>query len=96
MGLAKMIEASIAEGQHRVEGGRSHYAYKLQMGGRELPLRTLQFTRRGTRVSARVRAFGAVGSLLNLAYCKIIVMRLAPRIPPLRRQLWPVWIRSTW
>jgi CelD/BcsL family acetyltransferase involved in cellulose biosynthesis len=96
MGLAKMIEASIAEGEHAVEGGRSHYAYKVQMGGREWPLRTLQFTRRGIGVSARVRVFRAVASLLNLAYCKVIMMRLAPRVPPLQRPLWRVWIRSTW
>ena len=96
MGLTKMIEASIAEGRQSVEGGRGHYAYKLQMGGREWPLRTVQFTRRGTGVSARVRAFRATASLLNLAYYKILFVRLGPRLPALQRPLWPVWIRSTW
>ena len=90
MGLAKMIEASIAEGQRTVEGGRSHYAYKVQMGGRECPLRTLQFVRRGSGVSARVRAFRAIATQLNLAYYKIIVLRVAPRVPVLQRPLSPV------
>jgi CelD/BcsL family acetyltransferase involved in cellulose biosynthesis len=96
MGLAKMIEASIAEGQHIVEGGRGHYAYKLQMGGREWPLRTLQFVQRGIGVSARVRAFMAIACLLNLAYYKVLFARVAPRVPAIQRPLWPIWIRSTW
>jgi CelD/BcsL family acetyltransferase involved in cellulose biosynthesis len=96
MGLAKMIEASIAEGQQIVEGGRGHYAYKMQMGGREWPLRTLQLTRRGFGVSARVRAFRAMSSMLNLVYYKVLFVRMGPRLVALRRPLWPVWIRSTW
>jgi CelD/BcsL family acetyltransferase involved in cellulose biosynthesis len=96
MGLAKMIEASIAEGQHTIEGGRGHYAYKLQMGGREWPLRTIQFMRHGPGVSARVRMFKAFATLLNIFYYKVLFCRLAPRFPALRRPLWRIWIRSTW
>jgi hypothetical protein len=96
MGLAKMIGASISEGLHTLEGGRGHYDYKLQMGGHELPLRTVQFVRRGPGVSARVRVFRTFASLLDLAYYKVVFARLAPRMPALRRSLWPVWIRSTW
>jgi len=96
MGLAKMIEASISEGLHTIEGGRGHYDYKLQMGGHELPLRTVQFLRRGPGVSARVRVFRTFASLLNLAYYKVIFARVAPRLPALQHSLWPVWIRSTW
>ena len=95
MGLAKMIEASIDEGLHTIEGGRGHYEYKLQMGGRESPLRSVQFMRRGPGVSARVRVFRTFASLLNLAYYKVVFMRLAPRVPALRGSLWPVWIRSS-
>jgi CelD/BcsL family acetyltransferase involved in cellulose biosynthesis len=96
MGLAKMIGASISEGLHTMEGGRGHYDYKLQMGGHELPLGTVQFGRRGPGVSARVRVFRTFASLLDLAYYKVVFARLAPRMPALRRSLWPVWIRSTW
>jgi CelD/BcsL family acetyltransferase involved in cellulose biosynthesis len=96
MGLAKMIEASIAEGHQIVEGGRGHYAYKIQMGGREWPLRTLQLKRRGIGVSARVRVFRAMASMLNLVYYKALFIRLGPRLAVLQRPLWPVWIRSTW
>lgn len=96
MGLAKMIEASISEGLHTIEGGRGYYAYKLQMGGREWPLRTVQFVRRGPGVSVRVRVFRTFASLLNLAYYKVVFARLAPRLPALQHSLWPVWIRSTW
>jgi CelD/BcsL family acetyltransferase involved in cellulose biosynthesis len=96
MGLAKMVEASISEGQHTIEGGRGHYAYKLQMGGVELPLRTVQFMRRGTGVLARVALFRRFASLLNLAYYKVIFVRVAPRFRLLQRPLLPFWIRSTW
>lgn len=96
MGLAKMIEASIGEGHHTIEGGRGHYAYKLQMGGSEWPLRKVQFMRRGVGVSARVRLFTASASLLNLAYYKVLFMRVAPRFRPLQRPLWARWVRSLW
>jgi CelD/BcsL family acetyltransferase involved in cellulose biosynthesis len=96
MGLAKMIGASINEGLRTIEGGRGHYDYKLQMGGNELPLRTVQFMRRGPGVSARIRVFKTLATMLDLAYYKVLFARIAPRMPALQHSLWPVWIRSTW
>jgi CelD/BcsL family acetyltransferase involved in cellulose biosynthesis len=95
-GLAKLFEASIGEGRHTIEGGRGHYGYKLQLGGREWPLRTVQFVRRGRGVAARVRCFRAFASLLNLAYYRVLFARIAPRVPALQGSLWPSWIRSSW
>ena len=68
MGLIQMIEASLGEGISVVEGGRGHYDYKLQLGGREWPLRTIQFKRRGFGVSMRVKLFRAFASLLHVVY----------------------------
>jgi len=96
MGCVKMIEGSLEAGLQIVEAGRGHYEYKIQLGGREWPLRTVQFVRRGPGVSARVRVFRTFASLLDLVYYKVVFARLAPRMPALRRPLWPVWIRSTW
>lgn len=96
MGLVQMIEASLDQGVATVEGGRGHYDYKLQLGGREWPLRTLLFTRRGFGVSLRVKLFRAFAAVLDVLYYKILFVRLAPRFPQLQRTLWPVWIRSTW
>ena len=96
MGLAKMIEASIGEGARSIEAGRGHYAYKLQLGGREEPLRTLQVVRRGPGVVTRVFLFKAAAALLDLVYYKVLFARLAPRLPALQRPLLPIWIRSTW
>lgn len=96
MGLIQMAKSAMGEGHHTIEGGRGHYDYKLQLGGAEWPLRSIQFTRRGAGVSARVRAFRGTAALLNLAYYKVIFARLAPRFPVLQSSLWPVWIRSTW
>ena len=96
MGLIQMIEASMAEGVTAVEGGRGHYEYKLQLGGVEWPLHTVQFTRRGPGVFLRVKIFRALAALVNVVYYKVLFVRLAPKCPVLRRSLWPVWIRSTW
>ena len=96
MGLVEEIRAGLRERLNTVEGGRGHYAYKLQYGGCEWPLRTMQFIRRGPGVSARVRLFQGLAYLLNIAYYKVVFARVAPRVPALRRPLWPVWIRSTW
>jgi CelD/BcsL family acetyltransferase involved in cellulose biosynthesis len=96
IGLVEQIRAGISERIKTLEGGRGHYAYKLQYGGCELPLRTLQFVRRGSGVLTRVRLFGALAYLFNMAYYKVVFARLAPRLRALRRPLMPVWIRSTW
>ena len=96
MGLIRMIEASLTEGLSVVEGGRGHYDYKVQLGGVEWPLRTIQFTRRGFGVMLRVRLFLACARLLNLLYYKLLFLRLAPKFPLLKHSLWSVWIRSTW
>ena len=96
MGLIQMIEASIAEKITVIEGGRGHYDYKVQLGGREEPLRTIMFIRRGVWVSLRVLLFRTSASLLHTVYYKIFFVRLASIFPILKRPLWPVWIRSTW
>ena len=96
MGLIQMIEASIAEKITAIEGGRGHYDYKVQLGGREEPLRTIMFIRRGFWVSLRVRLFRTSASLLHTVYYKIFFVRLASKLPILKRPLWSVWIRSTW
>lgn len=96
LGLVRKIEGSISEGLKTIDAGRGYYPYKLHYGGREYPLRTVQFVRRGPGVSARVRYFRLLASLLDVAYYKVIFSRLAPRIPVLQRPLWPLWIRSTW
>lgn len=96
MGLIQMIEASITENITAIEGGRGHYDYKVQLGGREEPLRTIIFIRRGFWVSLRVRLFRTSASLLNIVYYKIFFVRLSPIFPMLKRPLWSIWIRSTW
>ena len=96
LGLVKMVDASIAGGLTSIEAGRGHYAYKLHHGGKEWPMRTVQVTRNGAAAATRIRLFKAAARLLHLAYYKVLFLRLAPRCRPLRRPLWPVWIRSSW
>lgn len=96
LGLGNMIGASIAEGVRTVEGGRGHYDYKVQMGGKEWPLRTVQVIRRGLTVAPRLRLFNLTAAALNVGYYKIVFCRLAPKYPALQRPLWPGWIRTSW
>lgn len=96
MGLVKLFKHAINEGRHCVEAGRGHYEYKLLLGGREFPMRTVQFMRRGFGVSTRVRLFRATANLLVKTYYKVFVRRLAPRIPALQGPIWPYMIRITW
>ena len=96
VGLVKMVEGSIAEGIGIIDGGRGHYDYKVQLGAREWPLRTVQIMRPGATVWLRVKLFRTFARWLNLAYYKIFFIRLAPRFSWLRHSLWSTWIRSTW
>lgn len=96
MGLVKMIEASIKDGRRTIEGGRGHYAYKVQLGGCEVPSRRIQITRRGLGISIRLAIFKFLAALLDVTYYKLIYMRLAPRYRIFRSPIWSIWIRSTW
>ena len=97
MGLTKMIETSITEGIHSIEGGRGHYDYKIHHGAHESPLRTVQFTRRGFGVSFRVRLFRFFATVfLEKGYYELLFYRIGPHFRFLQRPLWSFWIRTTW
>jgi CelD/BcsL family acetyltransferase involved in cellulose biosynthesis len=96
MGLGKMVESSIDEGLQKIEGGRGHYAYKMQMGGVEHPLGTVEVVRNSPGVAARLQLFKAAAKILDIAYYKFVFARVAPRFPAVRKPLWPYWVRVTW
>ncbi|MDB6169031.1 MAG: glycosyl transferase family protein [Verrucomicrobia bacterium] len=96
MGLIKMIAATIEEGSRVIEGGRGHYSYKVQLGGTESPLRTVEFVRRGFGVTVRMRLFRLLARFLDIVYFKVLFVRAARKFPFLRRPLWVVWIRAVW
>lgn len=96
MGLIKMLEASIAEGHSIVEGGRGHYDYKLHFGGKEWPLRTVQFLGANSLAPAKIMLFRAASRIFTIGYYKILFARVAPRVRALRKPLWSAWIRRDW
>lgn len=96
LSLVHKLKVSIADGQRSAESGRGHYDYKLQYGGHEVPLRTVQLIRRGRGVRARVRAFRKLAALVEAGYYKLVFVRLAPRLPLLQRPLARFYIRSKW
>ena len=96
VGLLLMIEALIAAGVTRVEGGRGDYDYKLSYGGRSVPVQRLLL--HPVARAGRVRLMLAWADLLHLVYYRIWFTRLAPglcRWTGLRpRPLWRLWIRT--
>jgi CelD/BcsL family acetyltransferase involved in cellulose biosynthesis len=94
IGLVKMIGAAIAEGAWTIEAGMGHYDYKLRLGGREYPVRSVLVAANRRTSRARAAVFCRLADLLGLLYYRIWFNRLAPRLPLGRRALWRVWIRS--
>jgi CelD/BcsL family acetyltransferase involved in cellulose biosynthesis len=96
VGLILMIEALIAAGVTRIEGGRGGYDYKLSYGGRSVPVHRLLFY--PAAGAGRVRLMLAWADLLHLVYYRIWFLKLAPRLRRLTgmrpRPLWRLWIRT--
>jgi CelD/BcsL family acetyltransferase involved in cellulose biosynthesis len=94
LGLLQLIEQMSREGIRRIEGGPSHYDYKIEYGGRETSFVSLlvRSTRWGS--SLRVRLFLGISDLLHFAYYRVWRLRIAPRLPLPRMPLWRTWIRS--
>jgi CelD/BcsL family acetyltransferase involved in cellulose biosynthesis len=94
LGLVMMIEVAIGEGIRWIEGGLGHYDYKMQLGGREVPLVSMVIVSNRLKSRLRWKMFQKVARLLHLFYYRIWFGRIAPRLPLPRRRLWKSWIRS--
>lgn len=96
IGLVLMLERLIGEGVRLVEGGAGDYDYKKTWGGEAVPLRRMIAHRPGPAPGLRVLL--AWADLLHLAYYRVWVLKLAPRLSQRlgqrRRPLWRAWIRS--
>jgi CelD/BcsL family acetyltransferase involved in cellulose biosynthesis len=92
IGLMQLIEAMIGEGVCRIEAGRGHYEYKVQLGGEELEARSIVIGTRRAGAALRSWLFFKLSDILHLVYYRIWRQRLAPRLR-LSRPLWRIWIR---
>jgi CelD/BcsL family acetyltransferase involved in cellulose biosynthesis len=92
IGLMQLIEGVIDEGFRRIEAGRGHYEYKLQLGGEELEARSIIIGTRRLGAALRTWLFFKLSDILHLVYYRIWFLRLAPRLR-ISRPLWRIWIR---
>jgi CelD/BcsL family acetyltransferase involved in cellulose biosynthesis len=93
-GFFSLVEEAIKEGCSRIEGGVAHYDYKQKLNGTEFSLEILRIVSGRPGSKLRVRLFGWLRALLQLAYYKIWYSRVSPRLPAaFRKPLWPFWLR---
>lgn len=94
LGLVELIRTMMGDGVRRVEGGIGHYDYKLRFGAEEKAVHSCLLVSQRGSAPLRARLFLAASGLLHLCYYRVWFLKLAPRMPLLRRPLWRVWIRS--
>jgi CelD/BcsL family acetyltransferase involved in cellulose biosynthesis len=89
----KMMELTGADGTTVVEAGTGRYDYKDRLKATTLPLHSVALSRHGRAARFRARLTLTCGDLLDLFYYRGWYLRVAPRVPLLRRPLWRGWIR---
>jgi CelD/BcsL family acetyltransferase involved in cellulose biosynthesis len=94
LGLIGLIEFAIGAGFRRIEGGLGHYDYKLQLGAKELPARTIVIAANGVAQRPRIALLNLLSKALDLLYYRVWFQRIAPKLPFRRRPLWHFWIRT--
>ncbi len=68
--------------------------YKLLLGGKLLPTRSIYIFPKKLSTFIRVSIFRALSSLLDLFYYRIWFCRLAAKLPLKRKPLWKIWIKT--
>ena len=93
-GAVAMIRSSIDEGIKRIEGGVSHYDYKMRLGAVESGLSILRLSARRPSSIAKYCLFLACHTMCLNCYYKLWYSRLQPKLPAfLRRPIWKMYTR---
>ncbi|MHC4543143.1 MAG: GNAT family N-acetyltransferase [Planctomycetota bacterium] len=93
--FAEQMKRTVKENAHSIDSMRGEYEYKLRLGGKLFPIRSIYIFPKKLSVSLRVSLFRALASFLNLCYYRIWYCRIAPKLPLRRRPLWRIWIRTS-
>ena len=98
VGLLLMIRQLIDDGVTLIEAGRGDYSYKLDYGGRSVPVHRLIVIPETPAGRMRLQLLLGWSDLLNLLYYRVWFLKLAPRLRKATggkpRPLWRLWIRS--
>jgi len=92
--FGELVKRALDEKACCIDSMRGGYEYKLRLGGRLLPMKSIYVVTGKLPAMIRVFIFRAFARFLNLCYYKIWFCRLAPRLPFKRRALCKVWIRT--
>lgn len=93
-GIVTMIDAGIQEKKARLEGGLTHYDYKVRLGAEEFAVRTVRVVADRWRSRLGQIFFNAIRFCFHYAYHRIWYRRVVPHLPSgLKRPQWMFWLR---
>jgi CelD/BcsL family acetyltransferase involved in cellulose biosynthesis len=87
------IENAINDGVTTIDGMRGNYEYKLLMGGKTMPIRSLFIYSSRIPVRQNVFAFRLLSKFLHIIYNKIWRERVALRCGIKPKTFWDDWVR---
>jgi hypothetical protein len=93
-GIVAAIEVGIKEGMTRMEGGLSHYEYKMRLNAKEYATMTVRVVGKGFASRVGMWILLALRFCVLLAYHKLWYGGIAPRLPAAFKQSqWRFWLR---
>lgn len=92
--FSEQAKRAIKENVLYIDSMRGKYEYKLRLGGKLLPLRSIYIFQKKSFALSRVFLFRILSRFLDLCYYKIWYCRVAPRLPIKHRPLWRIWMRT--
>jgi len=95
-GVISLIRTTIEDGIKRIEGGLSHYDYKLRLGGTESNVSCLRLTAPRTSSILKYYICITLHKIYLNFYYKFWYSRIQPKLPSyFRRPIWMKYIRLT-
>jgi CelD/BcsL family acetyltransferase involved in cellulose biosynthesis len=92
--FGELVKRALDEKVRYIDSMRGKYEYKLRLGGKLFPIRSLNIIPRNAVTMVRIKIFRILARLLNLCYYRIWFCRLAPRLHFKRKALRKIWIRT--
>ncbi|UCC98846.1 MAG: GNAT family N-acetyltransferase [Phycisphaerales bacterium] len=91
--FTEQVKRAMSENVRCVDDMRGKYDYKLRLGGKLFPVRSIYVLRKKGLVLIRVMMFRILSRLLDVCYYRIWFCTLAPRLPFGRTPLRKIWVK---
>jgi CelD/BcsL family acetyltransferase involved in cellulose biosynthesis len=92
--FSEQVKKAIEEKVDYIDLMPGNDEYKLHLGGKLRPTRSIYIFPKKLSTFIRVSIFRALSSLLDLFYYRIWFCRLAAKLPLKRKPLWKIWIKT--